>query len=654
MVRSLLDVDYSLTSVMILMSTHSLFTVHSGEQTILIKFGLKYLTGFIVSFFPLLIRFVKTSIMSNGKSKKVASRVFGASVFNDLDTSLCYTPSPRNSKNNMSQTKTNHGIFESIVEEGESTSQPTPVPTVLFQPDSSTDQISVTDHGSKKGVSFILDDKENSNDSENKISSKSLKSIRSAELHRLRASNKKSPMRRNLVKMTEAAIDDATTSLKNSALKPKKFSTNNTSTFQSINAGRTAKTKSYQQKAKAVKSVSFQWDQDKAKSKSLQKVVEENRRQIRAIQRKLTSNHFKDKARRDEAEKMERLAALEKEYLFKSEVFQDHQKTLKFERDKSRKKSMDARAKIRINKIEGEEVMRMRKLEEDTAIFQTRENLHNARREAQKEEAERRRKSLQLRADIARKARDAKSELRENELHENHATHELNRAAARDVDNYKKQLQKESQDDFKKRNKDAHDARNRQQNQACEAMIAEHENYELKWAGEHDAEAYRKQMQDERRKSLASRNKESKRHATVMEELRSIAKEEEAQKFMLKFQGENDAKDYIAKMAEERRKSLQLRGVEAGRRREVEEEQHAKAVEAAFIEGALKSDCKYNTCRCLTLHVQLKFCKCSNVLSIFYFQILQAKKMSKTTKPSVPSDEESLCNIEERRPGYSD
>lgn len=534
--------------------------------------------------------------MSNGKSKKVASRVFGASVFNDLDTSLCYTPSPRNSKSQMSQTKANPNVFDSIVEEGESTSQPTPVPTVLFQPDSSTDQISVTDHGSKKGVSFVLDDKENTNDSENRIASKSLKSIRSAELHRLRASKKKSPMRRNLVKMTEAAIDDATTSLRNSAMKPKKFSTN-ASTFQSINAGRTAKTRAYQQKAKAVKSVSFQWDQDNAKSKSLQKVVEENRRQIRAIQRKLTSNHFKDKARRDEAKKMERLAALEKEYLFKSEVFQDHQKTLKFERDKNRKKSMDARAKIRMNKREGEEVMRMRKLEEDQAIFQTREQLHNARREAQKEEAERRRKSFQLRGDIARKARDAKSELRENEQHESHATHELYRAAARDVDNYKKQLQKESQDDFKKRNKDAHDARNRQQNQACEAMIAEHESYELKWAGERDAEAYRKQMQEERRKSLAGRNKESARHAKVMEELRSIAKEEEAQTFMLKFQGENDAKDYVAKMAEERRKSLQLRGVEARKRREFEEEQHAKAVEATLIEGALKSDCKYNLYR---------------------------------------------------------
>jgi len=529
--------------------------------------------------------------MSSGKSKKVASRVFGADVFNDLDASLCYTPSPGSSKNSTSLTARSNTNFDSIAEEGESTSQSTPAPTILFQKDNSIDQISAKDYVSKKGVSFAQDDKENTNESDNRMPSKNLKSIRSAELHRLRASNKKSPMRRNLVKMTEAAIDDATTSLRNSAMKPKKYATTS-STFQSVNAGRNAKMRSCQQKAKAVKSVSFQWDQENAKAKSLQKVVEENRRQIRAIQRKLTSNHFKDKARKDEAKKMERMAELEREYLFKSEVFQDHQKTLKFQRDKSRKKSIDARAKIRKDNREGEEKMRMRKFEEDRANFEVKADLHRARMEAKKAEAEKRRNSFQFRAGDARRIREVRSEWKEKSLWENYESHGLNRAAARDVDNYKKQMRKEEQNDFKKRNKDAHDARKRGEHQAYDALLAEHESYELKWAGERDAEAYRRQMKEERRKSLANRNKESARHAKVMEELRSIAKEEEAQSFMLKFNAENDAKNYIAKMAEERRNSLQLRGVEARKRREFEEEQHSKAVEAALVEGALQSDCQ--------------------------------------------------------------
>jgi hypothetical protein len=61
---------------------------------------------------------------------------------------------------------------------------------------------------------------------------------------------------------------------------------------------------------------------------------------------------------------------------------------------------------------------------------------------------------------------------------------------------------------------------------------------------------------------------------------------------MLKFNGENDAKAYLAKCAEERRKSLQLRGKEARKIRQYEEEEHSKAIETALIDGALQSDCK--------------------------------------------------------------
>ena len=123
-------------------------------------------------------------------------------------------------------------------------------------------------------------------------------------------------------------------------------------------------------------------------------------------------------------------------------------------------------------------------------------------------------------------------------------------------------------------------------------MIAEHASYELKWAGERDAEAYRKRMQEERRKSLAGRNKESVRHAKVMEELRCIAREKEAESYMLKFAGERDAKAYLAKLAEERRQSLQLRGREARKVRQYEEEEHAKAVQEAIANGLLQSECK--------------------------------------------------------------
>jgi len=533
--------------------------------------------------------------MSNGKSNKVASRVFGRNVFNELDTSLCYTPSPGSSKKSTnlveSQTKINSSIFTSILEEGESTSQSTPAPTVLFLSDRSTDHASAANMTLEKRVSFAQDGKENMNDSVIRVASESLNSIRSAELNRLRASKKKSPMRRNLVKMTEAAIDDATTSLKSSTSKKKNHPVSS-SVFQSVNAGRTARLKVLRQKAKATKSVSFRWDQENTKSKSLQKTVEENRRQIRAIQRKITSNHFKDKARQDDAKKMERLAEIEKEYMFKSTVFQEHQQTLKLGRDKNRKMSIDARTKIRRNKREAEEVLRIRKLDEDHAMFEVRADLHKSRMEAKEANAEKRRMSFQFRAGDARRIRDIRSEWKENIVSEKHIGHELERAAARDVESYKKQMKKESRDDLKKRNMEARDSRKREKDKAYEAMMAEHRSYELKWEGERDAEAYRKRMQEERRKSLACRNKESERHAKVMEELRNIANDKEAQSFMLKFSAENDAKEYIAKVAEERRKSLKLRGKEARKRRQYEEEEQSKAIEYGLIEGALQSDCQ--------------------------------------------------------------
>jgi hypothetical protein len=92
---------------------------------------------------------------------------------------------------------------------------------------------------------------------------------------------------------------------------------------------------------------------------------------------------------------------------------------------------------------------------------------------------------------------------------------------------------------------------------------------------------------------LASRNKESTRHAEVMQELRSLEQEKEAESFVMKWAGEKDAKAYIAKMADDRRKSLQFRGQEAKKHRMYEDQEHQNAIESASAEAALQSDCKF-------------------------------------------------------------
>jgi len=544
---------------------------------------------------------MKTAVLSTSKQRTAASKVFGKNIFNEMDTSLSYTPSPGTStmarKNKLtetqkvienSETNTNTNIT-SILEEGESlVSQTNPTPTVLFQ----TDKENV----SEKRVSFVQDQNNNiENTSTYSTRSTSVSSFKNAELNRLRASRKKSPMRRDLVKKTEEAIDDATISLTSSMIKKKgrkyKF-VEADSVFQSLNAGRTARLKIIRQKSKEAKSVNSKWGQENTEAKTLQVQAKEHRKQTRAIQRKLTSAYFKDKARHDESLKLERYSNLEKEYIFNSEVFKDHQQTLKDKRDQNRKISIDARAKIRRNKHEGEETLRMIKLQEEQAMFEVRADLHRSRMECKKASAEKRRMSFQFRAGDASRIRDIRSVWKENEFHKRHLGYEMEREAAKDARSYKEKIRKEEGDDYKQRNRYAFECRKREKEKAYETMIAEHESYELKWAGERDAEAYKQQINEERRKSLAGRNRESARHAKTMEEIRALAKEKEAESFMLKFEGERDAKAYLVKLAEQRRQSLQLRAKDARKIRQYEEEEYSKAIENALIEGALQSDCQ--------------------------------------------------------------
>jgi hypothetical protein len=510
------------------------------------------------------------SILSTGKKKQKASRVFGGGVFSEVESSLCYSPSPAPTKQ----------LYPDA-------NYSSPTPTVLFE----TEQ---NETATTKNASFV-EDKENAAAntrlSTNTIDDKnsSIQSIRNAEMSRLRAAAQ-SPLRRDLVQKTQAAIKDATTTVTKS-LKTK--SVNSASVNHTLNASRKAKTQALRERATKTKTVRFQWDEEKAEAKSFYNKVEDSRRQILAIQRKLASAHFKEKAKKDDVEKMQNIAELDKNAQFNSEVFRDHQKKLKEERDKKRKKSMDVRAKLRQNTREGEEKLKELERAEEAAIFEVRYDLHRARNEVTKANEKDRRKSFLFRGGDAKRIKAIRLQWRQDEFNDQHKSFDLKTAAAKDVEQYKKSMDSERRDSLKSRNLEARKRREEQKRQDVAAMNAEHESYELKWAGESDAEAHRKQMAEERRKSLASRNKEGARHAVVMQELRSLEQEKEAESFVTKWAGEKDAKAYIAKMADDRRKSLQFRGQEAKKHRMYEDEEHQNAIEGASAEATLQSDCKF-------------------------------------------------------------
>ncbi len=515
--------------------------------------------------FPFLLSFFgfQTSLLSTGKKKAKASRVFGGEVFNETETSLWYSPSPRKARSCSN---------EELVAD--------PVPVTLFAQDDleKNKPASIEDY---RKENIPNNDHLDSNDLHKNIS---FQSIRNAEMNRLRAA--KSPLRRSLAEKTEAAIQNATASVKQT-LK------SSSSINQSLNACQDAKKAAVRQRTKHTKSVRFQWDEQNATSKTFYNKVEENRRQLLAVQRKLASAHFQQKARKQETERLQRIAALDRELEFNSEVFRDHQKKLQDERDQKRKISMDTRAKLRVNKRAGEEKLEIMRREEEAAILEVRSDLHRARIEGGKASAEERRKSFNFRAGDAKRIRDIRSTWKHDENVQLHNSFELSRAAAKDVEAYKKQISLERRQSLQNRNCDARRRRNKERDNTYAAMRAEHESYELKWVGEKDAEEYQKRMREERRKSLASRNKESFRHAKVMQELRALTFEKETESFLLKVAAENDAKAYLQKLADERRESLKIRGKEARRQRMYEEEQVRQAVVDALKEEILQSECEF-------------------------------------------------------------
>jgi hypothetical protein len=519
---------------------------------------------------PLLFKNPQKVTTRNAK----ASKVFGNVVLGEeIESSLSYTPSP-----SLKQTIHETQPFD--------TSSPTP--TVLFGANlAQKKQLDPSD------IFGVVGDKENTSENtplkrDNEtalvaIKDNSAANKRKEELQRLRSS---SPFRLDLVRKTQIAINMATQSV-NQSLNASK------SVNQSLNASKKAKENVLQERSKQTKKVRFQWKEEVVDGKAFNESTEKQRREILGLKRELSSNHFKQKARKDQVEKFQHLAQVEQNYQFNSDVYRDHQQKLKEEDEKHRRQSEAARAKIRYNNREGEERLKTIKCEEEAAIIEVRHDLHLAKREATTRNAADSRKDFQFRGDDSRRIRDLQSQWKTEEHRSDHESFELKQQAEKDVENYKKNMDDDRRKSLANRNREARKIREEESMRVVAAMNAEHETFESKWAGEKDTEEYRKRMNEERRKSFASRNKESARHAEVMKELRTLSMEQETESFMLKWAGDSDAKAYLAKLAEEKRKSLQFRGKESKRGRNYDDEQHGKQVKEVLEEGQVQSDCKY-------------------------------------------------------------
>ena len=123
----------------------------------------------------------------------------------------------------------------------------------------------------------------------------------------------------------------------------------------------------------------------------------------------------------------------------------------------------------------------------------------------------------------------------------------------------------------------------------AEEIAAESASIQLKLAGERDADEYRREMNEERRKSFAFRNEEGRRQREEEEQQRIDEVIAESESIQLKLAGERDADVYRRQMAARKRASLQYRNKEGRIHRMVEANQRADELNQRHVDSKLRS-----------------------------------------------------------------
>jgi len=337
-----------------------------------------------------------------------------------------------------------------------------------------------------------------------------------------------------------------------------------------INGVRRSKEESLKEKMMSVAELRDQRRLEREEVAAFNVKAEQTRREVIELRKKLSERFRQAKVDREQRQREERLAKVENEIQFKSQVHVEHKRTLKEQEDTRRRMSTDTRAKLRQNHREGKERMRLVSIQEDQSLFEERHESSVAMRNTKSDNAEKRRDSFAFRNGDASRIRELFAQREAERVHEEHESHELKWAGERDAEDYKKQMAQERRDSLAFRNADGKRIRDLEGQMKAGEHHDEHESYELKWDGERDAEDYKKQMAQERRDSLAFRNADGKRIRDLEGQMKAGEHHDEHESYELKWDGERDAEDYKKQMDKERRDSLAYRNAEGQRIRDVE------------------------------------------------------------------------------------
>ena len=106
-----------------------------------------------------------------------------------------------------------------------------------------------------------------------------------------------------------------------------------------------------------------------------------------------------------------------------------------------------------------------------------------------------------------------------------------------------------------------------------------HESYEEKWAGEKDADEYKKITAEKQRERFAFQNSEGKRQWDDQTEMEADERNRHHDSYELKWAGDSNAEDYKKKIAKERRESFAFRNAEGKRQQYLQAEKDAEYIQ---------------------------------------------------------------------------
>ena len=202
--------------------------------------------------------------------------------------------------------------------------------------------------------------------------------------------------------------------------------------------------------------------------------------------------------------------------------------------------------------------------------------------------AEDRRKSFAGRNEASSRAAKWAEEARQKQIQDEHESYELAWAGQDDAAAYKKFLAKQEQLDYAKGNEDGFDAKARFEQMRHEKLAADHESYELTAAGMRDADNYKKFLAKQEQLDYAKRNEDGFDAKTRLEQQRHEQLAADHESYELTAAGMRDADAYRKQMAEEERQDYENRNLEGFAQKRLLEEQRTDQLHSEHESFELK------------------------------------------------------------------